>query len=432
MDWGLGNPNKTAVLIGCLMALSWALAHLRRGGFAMALAAFTALGACLIHTYSRGGVIAAVAGQLVLLAKAARPWPHARMIGILLAVAALVTYASLDATDAARRFGQSPTTDRSIGNRLDIWRSAPRMMADAPSGWGFGRSGWAYTQWYQSTATRYEYRTLVNSHLTWMAELGWPGRIAYLAVVFAILAVCWPQRSGSAVPLAVWVVFLCGAAFSSTMESPVLWALPAAALIHRIRNRHVARVWPTGVAWASILVLTLAIAASVALLGTLAASSPSIHGSPSKVRVGHNGPLFILADPDPRVLGTHYGIEVRQSTQQRQWIVSKGLKERNLHASPEAIILSGRPSDSVSSALKTFPAARLVWFNPPNGEILERNIAGHSDGITLIYGQRRSDLGFRGSVKTARALGIEPVVVRGAAMYLREWSSFLNAQKENR
>lgn len=44
MDWGLGNPNKTAALIACLMIGLWALAFIRKWGFWVALVGFTALG----------------------------------------------------------------------------------------------------------------------------------------------------------------------------------------------------------------------------------------------------------------------------------------------------------------------------------------------------------------------------------------------------
>ena len=57
MDWGLGNPNKTAILIGCLLILAWLPVRKERWGFWLTWALTLGLGICLIHTYSRGGLV---------------------------------------------------------------------------------------------------------------------------------------------------------------------------------------------------------------------------------------------------------------------------------------------------------------------------------------------------------------------------------------
>lgn len=431
MDWGLGNPNKTAALIGCLMAASWLLIRIRRGGFAFALTAFALLGACLIQTYSRGGVVAAIAGQSVVLAWRARPWPKGRALATMAVVLALMGYASWDGVGATRRFAQSPTADRSIGNRLAIWRAAPRMMVDAPSGWGWGRAGWAYTQWYQDPSTRYEYRTLVNSHLTTLAEANWLGRVAYAAAVLAILTLCWPIRGGSSVPLAIWVVFLSGAAFSSIMESPFLWILPVAALTHSVWIRLRTHTWPSKAIWGAIFGSAILINITLALVGLAMSPQAIIRGSPTSVHVGTTGPLFWLPDPDPRVLGTHYGMEIRRLAQGGQrWDVCNILKKKQLPIRDATIVLSGKPSDGTLSTVKDLQTNRLVWLNPSDIATFEQNISGRKGSVHAIYGQRRSDSGFRGAVQSARALGVEPVVVRGAALYLRQWSSLVGESEK--
>ncbi len=74
LDWGLGNPNKTAALIVELMVAVWLLAYAWKWGFWMSLGFFTMLGGCLIHTFSRGGLAALIAGMLPLIVFASRPW----------------------------------------------------------------------------------------------------------------------------------------------------------------------------------------------------------------------------------------------------------------------------------------------------------------------------------------------------------------------
>ena len=96
MDWGLGNPNKTATLIACLMIAVWAIALLWKHGFWPALVLFTALAWCLVETYSRGGLVALLTGMAILLASIPRPWPRSRWIAIVAAlwvVGAFVLYA---------------------------------------------------------------------------------------------------------------------------------------------------------------------------------------------------------------------------------------------------------------------------------------------------------------------------------------------------
>src|ERR1700678_390926 len=83
MDWGFGNPNKTATLIACLMLAVWLVACIWRWGFWFALPVATALGWCLVQTYSRGGMLALLAGVAVLLAWTPRPWPRARTIAVM-------------------------------------------------------------------------------------------------------------------------------------------------------------------------------------------------------------------------------------------------------------------------------------------------------------------------------------------------------------
>ena len=148
MDWGLGNPNKTAALIASLMVAVWSMAFVWKRGFWPALALFTALAWCLVQTYSRGGMVALLAGNTVLLFGIRRPWPRARMLGVMASLwllGAFVLYAKAQA-----RYGQGLfAEDQSIHNRLVIWKQVPQMMAAAPWGWGLGKAGDSYTQWFQ-------------------------------------------------------------------------------------------------------------------------------------------------------------------------------------------------------------------------------------------------------------------------------------------
>lgn len=315
MDWGLGNPNKTAVLIACLMMVSWAFAaaRFRPWGFWVGLIFNAGLGVCLIHTYSRGGVVALIGGQVVWWALRGRA-PIREWIGFGVVVLGLAIYANLGFVEAGSRFFQG-SGDRSITNRLEVWKDAPKMMIDAPRGWGRGNSGDAWSQFYQDPETRYTYRTLVNSHLTRLVEFGWLGRFFYLAGWIAVLVFCWPSKRAPAlaVPLACWVVFGIGGVFSTVDETWILWVIPILALIavviFRLRSG-----WPRwrrqllAIAGAALLIL-----AGFAIFGRFSSTEIPISGSPGSVELGGRlGPPVVLFDPDPTVLGTHFGVVARQ------------------------------------------------------------------------------------------------------------------------
>ena len=125
MDWGLGNPNTTATLISCLMVAVWSIALIGKKGFWLALILWTALAACLVETYSRGGMIAFLCGTAVLLFWLPRPWPTARLIGALATLWILIAFVLY--AKAQTRYGQGIfSEDESIGHRLAIWQHVPR------------------------------------------------------------------------------------------------------------------------------------------------------------------------------------------------------------------------------------------------------------------------------------------------------------------
>jgi len=197
--------------------------------------------------------------------------------------AVMVMLAGAVVLQTSTRFARSHN-DRSVSNRLVIWKQTPRMMVDAPWGWGVGNAGAAYMGWYQPLENTEQYRTLVNSHLTWLVELGWPMRMLYVfgwAAVFVLCLNMKPQRtrrergergdavqcskrSASSAPSAVnhdvslfcgvvcgmWTAFFVAAMFSSVAEVPWLWIPPGLGLAGVLAVRYRQRLWPSRLAWA--------------------------------------------------------------------------------------------------------------------------------------------------------------------------------------
>jgi O-Antigen ligase len=309
MDWGFGNPNKTAALISMLMVALWILAYTRKEVFWFCLVAFTALGLCLTDTFSRGGIVALLCGVAPLICTLKRPWPLSRIIGI--AVAVCTIFGSTLYLGLEKRFeGGIVVKDDSVGHRLEIWRAAPQMMFDAPYGWGIGKSGDAYSQWYQPIERSEKYRTLVNSHLTFLVEVSWPLRLLYIAGWAVIAWLCWPtpKMRVLSIALGIWTSFFIAAAFSSVEESPTLWILPVSALVAVIAWRIYEHEWTRF----KPLLLT-----SVALIGftfvwlALTTRKSDVYVDNGVISLGKGDPSTWLVI-DKKVMGANYGHTLRR------------------------------------------------------------------------------------------------------------------------
>ncbi|MDD5201246.1 MAG: O-antigen ligase family protein [Terrimicrobiaceae bacterium] len=252
-SFGFDNPNKAAVLFACALPLAWAawaLAWRSKGrlarGMAASLSALLVLAAAglLFKTYSRGGAVAGACALAYMLIRAwsggaLRDWKpkRVRLIaeGLLLAaIGGMLWWTGLAGRLLEPVEGAG---DASVENRLVLWKRGLQMAADNPAGFGAGRSGAAYMNWYQPVEMTAGYRTMVNSYLTALVEWGWPAfGMAMLAAAF-----CWgwgnPARGDSAGGdaasglRAAILAFAAAGIFSTTMEEGVLWILPGLCLL---------------------------------------------------------------------------------------------------------------------------------------------------------------------------------------------------------
>jgi hypothetical protein len=365
MDWGLGNPNKTAALIATIMLAVWVLAYVRKWGFWLALPLFTGFGLCLILTLSRGALVGLVSGGPFLLAWAPRPFPFSRTASLVAACIALAIFAW--GINAPARYTQGlATKDPSIANRLLIWEQVPAMIYDAPNGWGIGRSGDAYMQWYQPINRSEGYRTLVNSHLTWLAELDWPGRIVYVfawVTAFILLLPRSDQRWYS-IPFGIWVAFAICAAFSSVAEAPLIWIVPVLALLSVVIARFRQKSWPEMNVWLWGSAGASAIIATMSVSAILASPPSAIHCSRAGIfTLGTTSPKIWIVAPNRNVLGEHYGHEVRRGYESSTTLHQTGLgivtQLKNAPAN-ETLVFSGQ----VPSSLAAFHPTRIILINP--------------------------------------------------------------------
>ncbi len=430
LDLGFGNPNKTAALFAILAV--WALSFACRAKRAWAAwclwAASAALGVALVHTHSRGGLVALAAGAAVALAA---KWRGLRGIaGILppLAMAAAVAFASFHTGFTGRLAKSAPDDDASVGNRLILWRVAPAMMADAPGGWGKGRAGEAFMNWYQPLGREERYRTLVNSHLTELVEKGWLWRTGYVFMWMFMLGmggVCLKVR-GDPAPLAVWVAFGTAAFFSSVAEEWLIWgaaglamatALPP--LCRTICKEMRAMDWrPVRIMAVVAALFGAAVLGALVLLGLLARPD----GVPP-IRCSNGGACVVVGSGEPKtwivrdsdVIGWAYGRSLREFMLDSS-AGAVGVAD-NVEAVPPSAVrvaLCGGSASGGPAILSRFASLREVRvLSPPNPEAW---LSARMDGLRVFCG----DLSANCPAEDRPGL----VVVPGAADYLPRWPDY--------
>ena len=149
--WPFPNPNENGCLYASLALLSCFLFFVRRRWLKV-LGGGLFLASCiaLIATASRGSILALGVGLVPVMALKAKTLFRAKSAWILAALvvaAAAGWFFTHDSRLFTRGFKGSSTWSNDI--RIDMWRAAPKMMAEAPGGWNFAHVGRAYMDWYQ-------------------------------------------------------------------------------------------------------------------------------------------------------------------------------------------------------------------------------------------------------------------------------------------
>ena len=330
LRWNLGFPNPNvggafaAMLIAFLLPLTTAG---RRGGafrpaFVLAFVSELILWFLLVKTYSRGAFISA--GICLLLCNAAfllRGFPKREIFSILsvkiFAIAAIVLLSGF----FARISPGYLRGDGSAGARATLWSGGLAMLAQAPmEGWGMGRSGKEYINWYQDLDDNREYAGMVNGYLLMAVERGLPALFAAL-FPFAFLII-----AGMLSPIGKFPLPLCGAFgllsylisnfFSSLWVFGALWliviplALSAASFLLYAKA---ARIASKSAVWGAFACLAFC----VLLFGAgLSFDGGRIRKLDGCVRLGSESPdnaRKIALFPDEGTLGKYFGKTIRRA-----------------------------------------------------------------------------------------------------------------------
>ena len=199
----------------------------------------------------------------------------------------------------------------------ELWSAAPRMIHDAPRGWG-GRvaSGRAYVDWY-SEEKRWTGRfNLISDHLTALVAYGWIGGAVYLfcwsAGILILLRFAW--NGLSAIPAAVWISFAAAASFNVVWQDKTLQICAFASLafllygICKVRLSWLATPAVAG-AVASVSIMT----ALVVVGGSRRGDDVSVHFDGKRVIVNGDRPKVFIVDDGEALGGVSTPSEIRMS-----------------------------------------------------------------------------------------------------------------------
>ena len=421
------NPNKAGLLFAEVTLAALALFFLSRWwwwvlGGVLSIASF----GCLVATSSRGGFLAFLAGLGIVFLSRIRAflnWKRLLPVVVALSLAAGWIVWSGQSERLAKnlfREGQAETS------RLLVWREVPRMIVEAPGGWGFGKSARAYIDWYQKK-NNCLLQNMISGHLTFLVEAGWPLRVGY--VMFWLLALILSFRQAlagkSPVPCAVLTAFAVAACFNPVVAIAELWVLPVACMVMVLnRERHAVGNWRTRLVPLLLAgVGTVVFVASVLVLKAEFedGSRPTIRKSGDAVVLNGDEPKVWIADDDYVLHGGYWwmeGQEIRKYYQAHPdapasaWVRSVG----SLPAHADRIVLVGTAASDYL-ALPSRPLAREIVFLSPDctWRAVPEEILGKAK-VKLVVGNLAARLS---------PDYIDPPkwveVVRGAELYVPEW-----------
>jgi hypothetical protein len=247
--WNLGwpTPNYAGAFLVTIACLFWAVQGKKYRIYILSTTVVieAVLYFSLAKTYSRGSLIALLAGALFFIASSGRK--SITRSWRLWAIRATILIACVAGTGLFNRIDPNLlTSDASVTNRLELWRGGMEMIASSPwIGWGSGESGRAYMNWFQDLERSEPYSTMVNSYLHVSVEYGLIHFTGVLIGLFTILMIAWRSgRTGDALAgaagasITAWAV---ANMFTTLWIEPGLWIIPSIAMalvLWRARKRH--------------------------------------------------------------------------------------------------------------------------------------------------------------------------------------------------
>jgi O-antigen ligase len=219
------NPNLSAIILSAGLV---AAVNLRPRLLFLPLAGV--MGAAIIQTGSRGGLLCTAVGLLVLLWQGHTPWAKARGVLLGIGMLGLLAFGAYRSDMLRSRFEQV-ATDRTLAGRERIYPAAIAMFSEKPVlGWGPVENQYEIAQ--RIGDRRRERRDAHNLLLELLSATGLLGAIPFLLGLALCVRGAWRGRRTPfrMLPLALLLTVLVGSISGTWIVSKVLWLTLAIAL----------------------------------------------------------------------------------------------------------------------------------------------------------------------------------------------------------
>lgn len=431
-----GNPNKAGLLLAELSLAFLALLFLRSVwwrilGVLLSLAAFIGL----MQTSSRGallGFLFGLATMGLLRAKSLFSW---KRILVALGVIAVFVGCFLCSGQVDRLGRNLLNEGQRETSRLTIWKEVPRMMLDAPGGWGYGQAAHAYIDWYQPESECL-LKDLISGHLTFLVESSWPVRLCYVFLWLAVMLVGLGQaiKGAAPVPLAVLMAFAVAGCFNPVVAVPELWIAPMFAAMwilllqtmprggsrsFRIDARTLLLCLAVGTAMTELL-----LCATAALAGMSKTKVP-VRKCGNVVLVNGTAPDVWLVDDDYVLHGGYWwlkGQEIRRYFQEHSGLGTLGYVRsvNDLPREAEKIVLVGEKGREFLEMACRPSVKQLVFISPPFHWRSIPTALSTESNVSFVMGAHAARL-VAGREKPKAWVRIIP----GAELYFPTWLDFV-------
>lgn len=219
------NPNLSAIILSAGLIASL---NLRPRVLFLPLAGI--MGAAIIQTGSRGGLLCTALGMLVLLWHGHTPLARARSVLLGLGMLGLLAFGAYRSDMLRERFAQA-ATEGTLAGRERIYPAAFAMFSEKPVlGWGPIENQYEIAQ--RIGERRRERRDAHNLLLELLSATGILGAIPFLVGLALCARAAWRGRRTvfGMLPLALLLTVLVGSTSGTWMVSKILWLTFAIAL----------------------------------------------------------------------------------------------------------------------------------------------------------------------------------------------------------
>ena len=310
------SPNRAgAFLVGVVLA---ALTLLTRGqGLWRVHGALIALSSAilLLRTGSRGAFLALAVGTVVVLACELRRRAASWRTWLTVVGCGLVALGLLGGILYGTIRTRQGNAD-SDGQHKMVFRNIPRMMCDAPGGWGSYRQvGIAYFSWYQGRADDKLRNNLIGDMETRLVGLGWVRGGLYLWLwvggILCLLGLAW--RGANPLPAVAWSALAITSSLNLILAESSVFVLPVLSLGLLIPFRPWRqKKFLACLAGVGLVLVGGGLLAIGELADRMPRSRPHVHRDGRRILVGGRKPVAWVVDDCKTLGGAFAPMEIRR------------------------------------------------------------------------------------------------------------------------